>query len=113
MTKEEAKKHWEDREVGAIWVGDNSLKIKMKDRDGNKVELVAFKNRFKSEKKHPDWRLYKSIELGPPIDAVSVPATAVTPQKPEAESSPPKVALTTALAEAKKSEDEAMDDVPF
>ena len=104
MTKEETKKYWQDREVGAVWVSERSLKIKRKDRDGTPVEFVGFPNRFKNEAKHPNWNLFISEEKKE------------NPAEPTPKSEPVKKqnsAPAPAPAPQSSSEPDPMDDVPF
>jgi len=103
MTKEETKKYWQEREVGAVWVNDRSMKIKMKDRDGKVVEFVGFPNRFKNESKHPDWNLFISEDK----KEESAPEPTKKPDEPKKAAPKPKV------PEAVSSEPDPMDDVPF
>lgn len=60
---EKKENDWKKREVGALWRKSNasqdfySGKIKV---NGEEVEIVCFTNKFKSEEKQPDLRIYLS-----------------------------------------------------
>ena len=74
---------WKEREIGAVWVYDGKLKIKLNGKDGNPVYYICFPNKFKNNTSHPDWRVY--TELGtkaPVVSSVTPPKTKITEVKP-------------------------------
>jgi len=74
-TKEQAKSEWAARERGAIWQYEDKLSITLKNKDGNDVKLVAFRNKFKNESKHPDWRVYTELHKDNSASAKPVKTT--------------------------------------
>jgi hypothetical protein len=68
---------WKNRERGAIWAYPDKLSIFIKDSNGKELKYVAFKNKFKSEEKHPEWRVYTEI----PRDSVTPAKSAPKPEK--------------------------------
>lgn len=83
------------RSIGGIWKrttkkGDILLSISL-EIDGKKLDLVGFKNNFKTEAKHPDYSIF-----------VSEP---YTPQSQNAQAAKPVKAVEAAVSED--------DDLPF
>ena len=63
----ESKTDWQDREVGALWTkegGGQRFYSGFVEIDGEKREVVIFKNKFKEKENQPDLRIYKSIPKG-------------------------------------------------
>ena len=52
---------WANREKGAIWEFNDRLSISLKNKEGQEVRFVAFRNKFKTEPKHPAWRIYTEL----------------------------------------------------
>ncbi len=57
------------KSIGGIWKkttkkGDIMLSMRV-EIDGKQVELIAFKNGFKKEDKHPDFQIYMSEPFKP------------------------------------------------
>lgn len=61
VKKNENQNDWRDREIGAIWENQNSLYI-IVELENKKHVFKAFLNKFKTEDKHPKWKVYKNIE---------------------------------------------------
>ena len=55
-----------ERPVGALWLnkeyGSLSGTIEI---DGKQVKVIAFKNKYKTENKHPDFQIFKRREQQP------------------------------------------------
>ncbi len=51
--------------IGAIWERDGKGGVFLSGEievDGQKVKFVAFRNKYKKEEKHPDWRILAGQE---------------------------------------------------
>ena len=58
----EKKNSWKDFEVGGVWDNGKYLYIKIEDKkNGEKKIYKAFRNKFKNEDKHPDWKVYENL----------------------------------------------------
>lgn len=55
---------WTNNVIGAFWKkGDQSKYLSgYIEIDGKKVPITVFPNKFKKEKKHPDFIIYKTFE---------------------------------------------------
>jgi len=74
----------ERKSIGALWEktsgrGANFLTGEV-EIDGKKIKLVCFKNGYKEQEKHPDWRIYLSEQQASGF----VPSTFQKPPRPAA-----------------------------
>ena len=57
---------WIERDRGCIWQSENKLNIHIKNKNGNIIKFIAFRNKYKDpsdlDSKHPDWRIYTDIK---------------------------------------------------
>jgi len=49
-----------EHEIGALWLKTSQKGTKFMTGKINGVDVVVFKNQFKEQDKHPDYRVYKS-----------------------------------------------------
>lgn len=54
----------ENNSLGALWINESKAGNKYMagqiEVDGKKIKIVVFKNKFKEEEKHPDYRIFPS-----------------------------------------------------
>jgi uncharacterized protein (DUF736 family) len=61
MSEQKEKINWRECEVGALWkreASDNPHLSGSINIDGTEHKIFIFKNKFKEEDKHPDYRVY-------------------------------------------------------
>ena len=67
----------EKKNIGALWQHESRNGAKylsgVIEIDGKKHDIVVFKNTFKEEAKHPDFRIFPSTPKGEKVDDTSVP----------------------------------------
>ena len=61
MAKKQEKTESKSKSIGALWINEGK-NIKYLageiELDGNVTKIVVFKNSYKTEEKHPDYRIY-------------------------------------------------------
>jgi len=71
-TAEKPKSEWSKRECGRLWVSEGKINVWLNGPDKTIIKYVCFPNKFKSEKNHPDYRVYSDIESVPVTQPKSV-----------------------------------------
>ena len=72
MSDSKTENNWSKREKGALWVKqsgrDNSeyMTGHFTDKNGNKEDVVLFRNKDRKSDRAPDWRVYESNKSASP-----------------------------------------------
>lgn len=67
MKKKEEKTEQKSESIGALWVNEGKSQKYLAGQieiDGKLTKIVVFKNTFKKDEKHPDYRIYLKNEKG-------------------------------------------------
>lgn len=65
MPKKQEKTEVKNESIGALWIGEGKTGKFMSgeiELDGKKTRIIVFKNNYKKEDKHPDYRIYLAKE---------------------------------------------------
>ena len=110
-TETKSNKDWKSKEVGALWArrGKSQNYFSGYVTIGElgfekKVRIVGFKNNFKDDEKHPDFRLYESEE-SVPQNSDQAPAAPAASEAPAADS---EVSATATASDAVEGEDQEL-----
>lgn len=63
--RKESKKELKNESIGALWINNGKNTIYLSGQieiDGKKHNIVVFKNNYKKEDKHPDYKIYLKKE---------------------------------------------------
>lgn len=67
MPRKEKKEETKNESIGALWVNEGKSQKYLAGQievDGKLTKIVVFKNSFKKDEKHPDYRIYLKNEKG-------------------------------------------------
>mgnify|MGYP003290381841 CR=1 FL=1 len=61
MAKKQEKTEVKNESIGALWIAETKAGKFMSgeiELDGKKTRIIVFRNNYKTEEKHPDYRIY-------------------------------------------------------